>query len=399
MHFLSTLPRLPLNLPYRARLTVAMLSFLLCLGFFVFVIPALHNGALFAIPVALSAWMFKQRGALISAGCTMLVLIVYNTISAGSILWPSGLVMSFSIGSVGLVIEGLIIGFLREALDMADAARVKAQLAEQQLTLAYEQQQQLNLLKDQLLLNVNHELRTPLTEVLGYLELLRDSNGKFDATMQMNFLSNAIRGCEELRLLMGNMLAAAHAGNDTEPPLLEKLPIAGVVNEVLEDFDPRKRQEHCVRLDMPGRLAVWANQQYIHQVLYNLLSNAFKYSPPQTPVLISAHLPERVSPEANSSLQVCISVKDAGIGVPPDEMSLLFGKFMRLKRDVSGTVRGSGLGLYVSKQLVEAMGGRIWAESSGIPGEGSCFSFTLPGVANDVHVTADSHAFRSILQS
>ncbi len=399
MHFLSNLPRLPLNLPYRVRLSVAMLSFLLCLGFFVFVIPALHNGALFAIPVALSAWMFKQRGALISAGCTVLVLIVYNSISAGSILWPSRLVMSFSIGSVGLVIEGLIIGFLREALDMADAARVKAQLAEQQLTLAYEQQQQLNLLKDQLLLNVNHELRTPLTEVLWYLELLRDSNGKFDAIMQMNFLNNAIRGCEELRLLMGNMLDAAYADNDAEPPPLEKLPIANVVNEVLEDFDPRKRQEQCVRLDIPEGLTVWANQQYIRQVLYNLLSNAFKYSPPQTPVLISAHLPERVSHEANSSLQVCVSVKDAGIGVPPDEMPLLFGKFMRLKRDVSGTVRGSGLGLYVSKQLVEAMGGRIWAESSGIPGEGSCFSFTLPGVANDVHITADSHAFRSILQS
>jgi signal transduction histidine kinase len=399
MYFLSNLPRLPLNLPYRVRLSIAMLSFLLCLGFFVFVIPALYNGALFAIPVALSAWMFKQRGALISAGCTVLVLIVYNSISAGSMLWPSRLVMSFSIGSVGLVIEGLIIGFLRDALDMADAARVKAQLAEQQLTLAYEQQQQLNLLKDQLLLNVNHELRTPLTEVLWYLELLRDSNGKFDAMMQMNLLNNAIRGCEELHFLMENMLDAVHADNDAEPPLLEKLPIANVVNEVLEDFDLHKQQEQCVRLDIPEGLAVWANQQYIHQVLYNLLSNAFKYSPPQTPVLISAQLPERISHEANSSLQVCVSVKDAGIGVPPDEIPLLFGKFMRLKRDVSGTVRGSGLGLYVSKQLVEAMGGRIWVESSGIPGEGSCFSFTLPGVANDVYITADSHAFGSILQS
>lgn len=398
MYFLSNLPRLLLNLPYRVRLGVAMLSFLLCLGFFVFVIPALYNGALFAIPVAFSAWMFKQRGALISVALTVLVLMVYNSISADSIWWPYGLVMSFSIGSVGLVIEGLIIGFLRDALDIADAARVKAQLAEQQLTLAYEQQQRLNLLKDQLLLNVNHELRTPLTEVLWHLELLRDGNGKFDTTMQMNFLNSAIRGCEELRLLMGNMLDAVHADNDTEAPPMENLPLANVVNEVLEDLDPRKRQEHFVHLDIPEGLTVWANQQYIHQVLYNLLSNAFKYSPPQTPVLISAHPPERVSHEASSSLQVCVSVKDAGIGVPSDEMPLLFGKFMRLKRDVSGTVRGSGLGLYVSKQLVEAMGGRIWVESSGTPGEGSCFSFTLPGVANDVHITSDSHALRSILQ-
>jgi len=71
-------------------------------------------------------------------------------------------------------------------------------------------------------------------------------------------------------------------------------------------------------------------------------------------------------------------VKDAGPGIPPDELSSLFGQFARLKRDISGSVRGSGLGLYISRQLVEAMEGQIWAESTGIPGQGSCFCFTLP---------------------
>src|SRR5258707_14988990 len=70
--------------------------------------------------------------------------------------------------------------------------------------------------------------------------------------------------------------------------------------------------------------------------------------------------------------------KGALLVIPPAEIPMLFGKFVRLKRDVVGPVRGTGLGLYICKQLVEAMGGRIWVESSGIAGEGSRFYFTLP---------------------
>ena len=84
-----------------------------------------------------------------------------------------------------------------------------------------------------------------------------------------------------------------------------------------------------------------------------------------------------------SSLQesVCIWVQDAGLGTAPHEIPLPFGKFVRLKRDQAGTLPGAGLGLYICKQLVEALGGRIWVESSGVVGEGSRFSFTLPSAA------------------
>jgi len=71
-------------------------------------------------------------------------------------------------------------------------------------------------------------------------------------------------------------------------------------------------------------------------------------------------------------------VQDAGPGIPPEEIPLLFEKFVRLKRDLAGPTRGTGLGLYLCKQLVEAMGGSIWVESSGRIGEGSRFCFTLP---------------------
>src|SRR5262249_47727437 len=83
---------------------------------------------------------------------------------------------------------------------------------------------------------------------------------------------------------------------------------------------------------------------------------------------------------SNDVPEVCISVQDAGPGIPADEIPLLFGQFVRLQRDLSGPVRGIGLGLYISRQLVEAMGGRIWVESSGISGQGSRFCFTLPRI-------------------
>jgi signal transduction histidine kinase len=130
---------------------------------------------------------------------------------------------------------------------------------------------------------------------------------------------------------------------------------------------------------------VWADSQDLRQVLRNLLSNAFKYSPAGTSVLISATL------IPDPPAQVCISVKDAGPGIPAAELPLLFQRFVRLQRDLSGPVAGIGLGLYISKQLIEAMKGQIWVESSGQTGEGSRFCFTLPAASVvSLHQTSDN---------
>ncbi|HLG76113.1 MAG TPA: ATP-binding protein, partial [Ktedonobacteraceae bacterium] len=108
--------------------------------------------------------------------------------------------------------------------------------------------------------------------------------------------------------------------------------------------------------------------------------NAFKYAPEGTPITISAALYGDVVQPLHPAPEIYISVKDAGPGIPPQEIPLLFGQFVRLRRDTSGRVRGSGLGLFLSKQFVELMGGKIWVESEGVPGKGSNFIFTLPCV-------------------
>jgi signal transduction histidine kinase len=248
-----------------------------------------------------------------------------------------------------------------------------------QLESAYEQQLHLNELKDQFLLNVNHELRTPLTEIHGYLDLLTVYRGQLDETMQNTFIDHAVHGSEELLHLVNNVLDAIRGDVFRKEPQFEELSIALMVNEAIALFEPNKQQDYELNVHVANSLMVRGDRQFLHQVLVNLLSNAFKYSPRGTPITISAELFVRSSMNGTQDdlpeVQVC--VQDAGPGIPPVDIPLLFGKFVRLERDMVGSVRGTGLGLYISKQMVENMGGRIWVESSGVSGEGSRFCFTL----------------------
>ena len=235
--------------------------------------------------------------------------------------------------------------------------------------------------KDDFVLHVSHELRTPLTALSGFLELLKDHHEKIDAPTQNLFFNQALENCQELTNLVNVVLDAFHVKQKVAPVRPEKLLLAPCVREVLQQLDSRAVQEFTLQVDIPEQLAIWADKQSFHLVLRNLLSNAFKYAPKQTVVAISAVLEERPvqkAPKSGLSPRVCISVQDAGPGIPSDEQRQLFEQFSRLKRDLASTVRGTGLGLYISRQLVEQMGGRIWVESSGRAGEGSRFCFTLP---------------------
>ena len=369
------------NIPYRVGLGLVVLCFLLCTILLAMGFPSPYNGSLFTIPVALAAWMLRGRGAFLCIVSTLLVLGVINISKMDGDQSSQSLVTVLLIGAIALATEGFFIGMLRRALDQTDAAlqqAQQAQQAQQKITIAYEQQRQLNQLKDEFLVNINHELRTPLTEVAGYIELLREHHEQLDPQAQAIFLEYAAQGCEELLISVNNVLDAAEVSDDFQPPHPAELAISEVVQTALEQFDPRRLQEHPLQVEVPEQLTAWADARYTCQILRNLLSNAFKYSPTDTPVVIGAALREISTQDAQTTPQVCISVQDAGPGIPPAESPLLFQKFVRLHRDLSGTVRGTGLGLYLSKRFVEAMGGRIWVESTGTAGQGSCFYFTLP---------------------
>ncbi len=234
--------------------------------------------------------------------------------------------------------------------------------------------------KDEFIMHISHELRTPLTALSGFLQIINDFRSQLDESTMTTFLSRSLQNCEELTLLVNEVLEVLQFRHDTRPAPAEALALRFIVREVIAQLGPQKEQEYSLQLNIPEGVTVWANRQHLYQVLRNLLSNVFKYAPQQTPVTISAIIQEGFADGTTSVPSVTISIQDAGPGIPLVEQQQLFEKFSRLKRDLASPIRGTGLGLYICKQLVERMGGRIWVESSGRPGDGSCFCFTCLGI-------------------
>jgi len=378
LRFLRSLPSLS---PY-LRLSIFFVSFLICGVFMILGLIVTNNRGLtpiFAIPVALAAWMFRPRQAALALGCILLMLIVINTAAVKSLIWPFPLTITFLCGIASSLIVAGAIGVLRYALNTAELTRHQSLLAEQQMLKAYNQEQHINELKDQFLLTINHELRTPLTALHGYLQLIEDQQQPGPSN-QSRFINHALQSSEELIAMVNTILDAFDSDTTSLQPQYRELPLISIVQNTIDLFKPVQWQSYQIDLLIDENLKVKVDQQFFHQIIWNLLSNACKYSPAGTNITVGAR-PETALSGAES---ICIWIRDAGRGIAPDEIPNLFRKFVRLKRDQASTIRGMGLGLYISKNLVEAMGGQIWAESSGVAGEGSCFYFTLSNVTQPV---------------
>ncbi len=273
--------------------------------------------------------------------------------------------------------KAFAIANLPQAQDFAEQASIaftNAQLY-QQLRNAHQHLQELDLLKDQFMITASHELRTPLTAVHGYLELLAEYGMSISRQQQQEFLQKARRGCDELVLLLNNVMDASRLEIEAglRPVHLQQVDVEEEVRGVIDLIEPQITQE-CreVHQYIPQKLFVKADPVRLRQVLLNISVNALKYSEARTPITFSAQ------PVFDKGQCVIISISDKGKGIKPQDQARLFQRFVRLESDLNSIVRGSGLGLYISRRLVEAMGGKIWIESSGIPGAGSTFHFQLP---------------------
>ncbi len=238
-----------------------------------------------------------------------------------------------------------------------------------ELRVAYRRQKELDRLKDQFIMTASHELRTPLTAVQGYIELLETYNYKLSSDRRAEFITKAHRGCDELALMVENIMDASRVQVDAENISLSQVPLAESVRHITEILEGlTSRENRSINVDVPADVCVIANELRLRQVLLNLVSNALKYSPAGTEVNIASRTDDE---------NVTVRIRDRGLGVPQKDQERLFERFVRLERDMNSSIRGAGLGLYISKQLIEAMGGRIWMESTGKEGEGSVFVFTL----------------------
>jgi signal transduction histidine kinase len=268
---------------------------------------------------------------------------------------------------------------------------------------AFERERELAALKDQFIVDANHELRTPMMSLYGNIELaLALGEGAETADERTQLLRRALYSGDAVLGLLSSVLDAGvlQAGHFSVRPT--PLALKPLVLAVLETFDPRaigephlesqRASTRAVTVDIGPTLVVLADELRLRQILVNLLSNALKYSDPGTPIAIDAHpVADQATghaikraggePFLEFSSQVQINVRDEGLGVPPKDAPKLFQRFVRLERDIAGAVRGTGVGLYLCRELVHAMDGDIWLQSSGVPGEGSTFSFTLPALS------------------
>jgi signal transduction histidine kinase len=255
------------------------------------------------------------------------------------------------------------------------------------LRAAYERQKELDRLKDQFIMTASHELRTPLTAVQGYIELLEQYNETLSGHVRADFIAKAHRGCDELTLMVGNIMDASHVQVDVEQIRLTPVSLSDSVQHILEILDGVLRRENrSVQVAVPVDIHVLADDLRLRQVLLNLVSNAIKYSAAGSGIDIAGGIDDEM---------VMVRVRDYGLGVPADQQERLFERFVRLERDMNSPARGAGLGLYISKQLIEAMGGRIWLVSRGVAGEGTTFFFTLRSTAVVARPLEDQHVLSS----
>ena len=231
--------------------------------------------------------------------------------------------------------------------------------------------EELDRLRAEFLGMVSHELRAPLTSIKGSAATVLGSTADLDPAVVRQFFRIIDEQADHMHDLVADLLDVARIETGTLPVTPEPAEVAVLVDRARSAFSSAGGRNN-LDLDIPPDLPlVMADRRRIVQVVGNLLSNAAKHSAESAVIRISA---------VREDVHVAVSVADEGRGIPSERLPYLFRKFTRTDGDDLGSgIAGSGLGLAICKGIVEAHGGRIWAESEG-PGMGARFTFTIPTV-------------------
>ena len=253
--------------------------------------------------------------------------------------------------------------FLDQAASVIERARLRRE------SLQIELLKRTDALRAALLSSVSHDLRTPLSSIKAAASSLLQEDVQWDEEARRSFALAIEHEADRLNRLVGNLLDMSRIEGGALKPEKEWYPVDELIHDVLDHMQP-VLQERTVQTHLPDDLPpVELDYLQMDQVLTNLIENAVRYTPPESPIEVSAQI---------DGEQMVISVADRGPGIPQADKERIFDKFYRVLATQRNAVSvpGSGLGLAVSKGLVEAHGGHIWVEDR--PGGGSIFRFTLP---------------------
>jgi signal transduction histidine kinase len=311
--------------------------------------------------------------------------------------------------------------FAAQAAQAIENARTYVQLEK-----AFRKQRELDRMKDDFIATASHELRTPLTGVQGFLDLLLDYHGSRDESLAVDFLQKASESAQELAEIAERLLQTSRLDTGRMELHLGPVRLRTAVEATLRSIRELQQAQgntHKLNTELGADVYVHADLGRLKEVLDNVVGNAIKYSPrggrvtvrcapaafpgvpsgPLQPALGAIEerptivLPQLAvdddDPDYDPSLPapallaaaahvpyVVVSVSDTGMGIPAEERRRLFGRFSRLDSARDSQIRGTGLGLYICRQVLRAMGGDIWLQES-TPNRGSTFAFALPVTA------------------
>lgn len=259
--------------------------------------------------------------------------------------------------------------FTTLALQVAVALQNARLYQEQSATVA--QLRELDRLKSSFLANMSHELRTPLNSILGFSDvMLEELDGPLTDNMRVD-LGLIYKNGQHLLHLINDVLDMAKIESGKMNLSVEKFNLLEIIEEVTSitsTFASEKNLSLFIDSASDREVEIKADKIRLRQVMINLVNNAIKFTEKGK---ISIH----VAREENN---VLITVKDTGIGIPMELLESIFQEFTQVDTSTTRKAGGTGLGLPISRRLIEMHGGRLWAESSGIDGEGSTFYVFLP---------------------